>query len=143
MHSGFSILFYFMFHIYFSPFHFHIYFAFSLMRFICNDIQVQVSCIQKKEKCFKCTWPLILFVVCVIRCLGTHNKCVLIRIFWFWFWFIRYPDKRDSDEAVAAYIEACGEPLKELSLNHVDEVPSFNISLFQSFIIFELVICII
>lgn len=27
-----------------------------------------------------------------------------------------------SDEAVAAYIEACGEPLKELSLNHVDEV---------------------
>ncbi|KAI3701378.1 hypothetical protein L6452_26400 [Arctium lappa] len=27
-----------------------------------------------------------------------------------------------SDEAVAAYIEACGKPLKELSLNHVDEV---------------------
>ncbi|XP_024960118.1 uncharacterized protein LOC112500770 [Cynara cardunculus var. scolymus] len=27
-----------------------------------------------------------------------------------------------SDEAVAAYVEACGEPLKELSLNHVDEV---------------------
>ncbi|GJU20579.1 retrotransposon protein, putative, ty1-copia subclass [Tanacetum coccineum] len=28
------------------------------------------------------------------------------------------------DEAVAAYLEACGAPLRELSLNHVNEVPS-------------------
>ncbi|GKE22974.1 leucine-rich repeat, cysteine-containing subtype protein [Tanacetum coccineum] len=31
---------------------------------------------------------------------------------------------RNTDEAVAAYLEACGAPLREPSLNHVNKVPS-------------------
>ena len=48
------------------------------------------------------------------------------------------PSSGDSDEAIAAFLEASGELLKELSLNNVKKVPYCLLSLLLGILIFPI-----